>query len=420
MKIIVTAVGSTGDIQPFVALAEALKRAGHTVKVCSYDIYKKKFDKISVPFAAVGPPFDDQRVSDVRDTLKKLSPLKKLDYLVNEVFLYEGEKFYADSIEASRGYHFGICHSLDFIGQHVMMQNQIPWASVIFAPGIIPTTFRTPMHLPNLGRLGNRLSWKILEWIKAGFERKIEGYLYRLNGIRRKINAVGTFSPHLNLVACSGHVTPTYPDWPSNFVVTGAWFIRGGAYTPPPEVARFVEEGEVDVVFTFGSMAKAEGERVEQLFRQAVEKSPLRAIIQQGWTTVSQTRRESANLLFVDYNLPHGYLFGRSKIVVHTGGTNTVMEVCKAGAASIVVPQLPDQKYWATVLHRLGVASKPLLPKNLAAETLTSRIRRVLEDGEMLRKARELSLKIKAEEGTENAVRAIEEFVYKDPLRGGG
>lgn len=414
MKIIITAVGSTGDIQPFIALAEALKRAGHTVKVCSYDIYKKKFDKISVPFAAVGPPFDDQRVSNVRDALKKLPPLKKLDYLVNEVFLYEGEKFYADSIEASRGYHFGICHSLDFIGQHVMIQNQIPWASVIFAPGIIPTRFKAPMHLPDLGRPGNRLSWKILEWIKAGFERKIEGYLYRLNGIRRKINAVGTFSPHLNLVACSGHITPIYPDWPDNFVVTGAWFIRGGAYTPPPEVARFVEEGKVDVVFTFGSMSRTEGEQIEQMFRKVVEKTRIRAIIQQGWNTVSQIHRESANLLFVDYNLPHGYLFGKTPIVVYTGSANTVMEVCKAGAASIVVPQLPDQLYWATVLHRLGVGSKPLQPKNLTANTLAARIQRVLEDGEMLRKARELSRKIEAENGTENAVRAIEEFVYKN------
>lgn len=414
MKIIVTAVGSTGDIQPFVALAEALKKAGHTVKVCSYDIYKQKFDKITVPFAAVGPPFDDHRVSDVRDALKKLSPLKKLDYLVNEVFLYEGEKFYADSIEASRGYHFGICHSLDFIGQHVMIQNQIPWASVIFAPGIIPTAFNTPMHFPSLGRFGNRLSWKIWEWVKAGSERKIEEYLYRLNGIRRKINAVGTFSPHLNLIACSGHVTPVYPDWPGNFVVTGAWFVRGGAYTPPPEVSRFVEEGEVQVVFTFGSMARIEGEQIEQVFRKAVEKLQVRAIIQQGWNTVDPIRRESANLLFVDYNLPQRYLFGKSQTVVYTGGTNTVMEVCRAGAASIVAPQLPDQKYWAAVLHRLGVGSKPLLPKTLTAETLASNIGRVLGDGEMLRKAQELSLKVKAEQGTENAVRAIEEFVYKD------
>jgi UDP:flavonoid glycosyltransferase YjiC (YdhE family) len=99
MKIIVTAVGSTGDIQSFVALAESLKKAGHIVKVCSYDIYKRKFDKISVPFAAVGPAIDENRVGEVRDSLKQLSPLKQLDYLVKEVFLYRGKKFYDDCIE---------------------------------------------------------------------------------------------------------------------------------------------------------------------------------------------------------------------------------------------------------------------------------------------------------------------------------
>lgn len=413
MKIIVTAVGSTADIQAFVALAEALKKAGHTVKACSYDIYKKKFDKISVPFAAVGPPIDEVRVSEVRDTLKKLSPTKQLDYLVNEVFLYNGGRFYQDCVEASRGYHFGVCHSLDFIGQHVMMQNNIPWASVILTPGVIPTAYNSPLYFPNFGNVLNRLSWKLLDAFKARFERKIEEYLFHLNGLKRKINVLGTFSPNLNLVACSEHLNATYPDLPDNFKVTGAWYVKEGIFDPPDEIESFVENGKADVVFTFGSMKKEEGEKTVKLFLKAIELAKIKAIIQRGWDDSVVPRWHSVNVLFVDFNLPHHYLFRKANVVVHPAGAETTMEACKAGAVSITIPLFPDQKYWGKILHQAGVGSKPLLSKKLTPQILAGKIRRILKDERLSKNAAELAAKISEESGAETAVKAIEEFVYQ-------
>jgi sterol 3beta-glucosyltransferase len=412
MKIIVTAVGSTGDIQSFVALAESLKKAGHIVKVCSYDIYKRKFDKISVPFAAVGPAIDENRVGEVRDSLKQLSPLKQLDYLVKEVFLYRGKKFYDDCIEASRGYHFGVCHSLDFIGQHVMIQNQIPWTSVILTPGIIPTDYSAPLYFPNMGRFFNRTAWRILDKIKVDSERKIQHYLYQLNGVRREINALGTFSPYLNLVACSRHLKAAYRDLPENFVITGGWYVREGIYTPPTEIINFVENGPADVVFTLGSMEKEAGEKSSALFLKTIERTGIKGIIQQGWRG-DLPKQPSRNILFVDFNMPHHYLFRQAKIVVHSGGGETTLEACKAGAASITVPLLPDQKYWGKILHQIGVGSKPIAGKQLTPKLLANKIHIMLKNQERLQKAQALASKISEEEGTISAVKAIEDIVYQ-------
>lgn len=412
MKIIVTAVGTTGDIQAFVALAEALKKAGHTVKVCSYDIYKKKFDKISVPFAAVGPAINEKRISEVRDTLKNSSPLKQLDYLVNEVFLYHGDKFYNDCIEASRGYHFGVCHSLDFIGQHVMIRHQIPWASIILTPGIIRTAYGPPLHFPNLGRLFNRFSWMVLDRLKSDFERRIEQYLFGLNGLARKINALGTASPHLNLVACSKHLNATYPDLPENFIVTGAWFVREGIYHPPQDMLDFVRKDRADAVFSFGSMAEEEGKKTAGLFLEAIELAKIRAIIQQGWDG-NALHPPSPNALFVDFNMPHHYLFRQAKAVVHRGGAETTLEACKAGTPSITVPCFPDQKYWGNLLCRSGIGRKPVSPGMLSPALLAKEIQKALENRPMRERAEELGSKVRKESGAETAVKAIEDFVYK-------
>jgi sterol 3beta-glucosyltransferase len=411
MKIIVTAVGSTGDIQSFVALAESLKKAGHTVKVCSYDIYKRKFDKISVPFAAVGPVIDENRISEVRDNLKQLSPLKQLDYLVNDVFLYQGKKFYEDCIEASKGYHFGICHSLDFIGQHVMIQNRIPWASVILTPGIIPTDYSSPMFLPDMGKSLNRTNWYILSRVKSGSERKIQQYLSQLNGVGREINALGTFSPYLNLVACSKHLNAIYPDLPGNFVVTGGWYVREGIYNPPLEIINFVENGLADVVFTLGSMEKEEGEKHSALFLKTIELAGIKGIIQQGWAG-ELPKRPSENALFVDFNMPHHYLFRQTKIVVHSGGGETTLEACKAGAVSITIPVLPDQKYWGKIIYKAGVGSKPIISKQLTPKLLANKIHKTLMNRKMRQNAQTLASQVREEEGTKTAVKAIEDIVY--------
>ncbi|MCB0292678.1 MAG: glycosyltransferase [Calditrichaeota bacterium] len=411
MKILLTAIGSTGDILPFVALAEALKKAGHSVKVCSYNVYKSHFDKINIPFAAVGPALDLDKVGAVRDRLKRLSPFKQLDFLVNDVFLQEGEKFYNDFLVASQGYHFGVCHSLDFIGQQVMMENRLPWASVIICPGVIPTAYAAPMHVAKLGHWGNRLSWKLLGLVKGRVEKKIEDLLFGLNGIRRNINVIGTFSPHLNLVAASEFMGKTYPDLPNNFTVTGPWWVPENHYQPPGAIETFTSAGKADVVFTLGSMGRAEGISKKSLFMVAAQKAGVRAIIQKSWPGEMPDDLPD-DMLIVDYKMPFHYLFRQARVVVHLANSGTSIAACKAGAASVTVPHLVDQRYWAAMLYEQGVSRRPLPPKKLTPDRLAAEIRAALDDAVMAERAAALREAMQNENGTANAVKAIENFVY--------
>ena len=75
MKAILTSIGSTGDIQPFFALADELRRHGHQVVMASdgeEGIERFRNDTFDLVFTDLGMP----RISgwEVGKTIKKINP----------------------------------------------------------------------------------------------------------------------------------------------------------------------------------------------------------------------------------------------------------------------------------------------------------------------------------------------------------
>lgn len=88
MRIVLTTWGSTGDVQPFLALARKLSDAGNEIRVCTSEIYRERFTKCSVDFYAVGVPFDFDRMHRAMDKVVKIKdPLRSSILLVKEGIL---------------------------------------------------------------------------------------------------------------------------------------------------------------------------------------------------------------------------------------------------------------------------------------------------------------------------------------------
>jgi sterol 3beta-glucosyltransferase len=51
MRIVIPTIGSRGDIQPFIALAQGLTRAGHAVTLASHPVMKELIETHDVIFA---------------------------------------------------------------------------------------------------------------------------------------------------------------------------------------------------------------------------------------------------------------------------------------------------------------------------------------------------------------------------------
>ena len=58
MRIVIPTIGTRGDVQPFIALARGLQRAGHSVRVLSHPAMHGLVEAHGVAFAPIGPDVD--------------------------------------------------------------------------------------------------------------------------------------------------------------------------------------------------------------------------------------------------------------------------------------------------------------------------------------------------------------------------
>lgn len=199
-------------------------------------------------------------------------------------------------------------------------------------------------------------------------------------------------------------------DWSRSVYMTGVWFLdRSEQYEPPVALTQFLEAGETPICVGFGSMTDSSSEALTKIVFDAIAKVKQRAIILSGWGGLGKI--EIADHLqeqvFVIDSIPHSWLFSKVKAVVHHGGSGTTAAVCRAGLPSVVVPFFADQLGWAERSHQLGVSPKPIPRKQLAVESLAAAISIATSNSVMQQEAAQLGMKIRSENGVEQAVSII-------------
>ncbi|MFS0692834.1 glycosyltransferase [Streptomyces nitrosporeus] len=189
---------------------------------------------------------------------------------------------------------------------------------------------------------------------------------------------------------------PRPEDWPSRAEVTGYWWPpRPYGWQPPAELTDFLQDGPPPVFIGFGSMAPGHGERLSELVTAAVKRAGVRAVVQAGWAGLDGCGPDTLAI----GDLPHDWLFPRTAAVVHHAGAGTTGAGLRAGVPALPVPVMADQPFWASRLHRLGVAPRPLPFQDLTAETLGDAITSCLAEPSYRHRATELARGIAAEDG---------------------
>lgn len=418
MRIVLSTWGTTGDVHPFLALAERLLQAGHEVRVCTSEIYRERFAEIGVDFYGVGIPFDPDHFNQTMDQIVQVkNPLKSAILVAKEGILVGAEEWYRDCLKGMKGYDLAICHSADIPGQEAAIRHCLPWITVSYCPGFIKTAHEAPAPAPNLGALPNRLLWKLVEWLmRKQVDPLFNDFIAAIGGQKRElIGLKGMYSPELNLIAASPSISKPPPDLPKQHKFTGVWSLEEPADKVSPALQAFLDQGSRPLIISFGSMGGTKAIETTQILVEAVERSSQRAVIQAGWGNLG-CDCTSKDVLFVGY-VPHSFLFRQGCCVIHHGGAGTTASACQAGVPSIVIPHLADQSYWGNRLYKLGVAPKPLHRQNMTAKRLENRIDEVISSKSMAERARALGQKINTEAGLTCAVKFIEAFARQKGLR---
>lgn len=415
MRIALTTVGTTGDLQPFIALGLRLMARGHNVRIVSHPLYKTRVESMGIEFRASAPDISPELLNTVVERMiKTVSPIKVAKQALEDFLLLDAPVRFADCMRALEGCDLVVCHHADFAGQEAATRHGIRWANVILCPELVPTAKLAPFPFARLsfGETLNRTLWRLGnkalgEAIRPTVE-KLRAAAGRPAG---EPVAFQVFSPDLNLVATSRNVIPIEDDFPQDFPLTGPWFLDESAtFEPGAELRDFLAAGPAPVVVSFGSMGAGDGPKVAAIVVEAIKRSGQRAIVQKGWGGVETSN--DGQFHSVGY-VPHAFLFGVGSCVIHHGGAGTTAAACRAGRPQIIVPHISDQFVWARGIKELGLGPRMLPRWFLNPARLAKRIREVVGNPAYARRAEEVGALVRAEDGLGVAVAAIEELATR-------
>lgn len=415
MKIAIIAMGSRGDVQPYIALGKGLKISGYDVRLITHENFNQLVTSHGLEFYPVRG-----NVQSFLEDPENRKLLESGDFLAINARAAEATKSAAvswaeDSLVA--------CQEIDllisgvgglFLSIAIAEKLNLPLLQAYIFPFTPTKTFPAIVFPPSVDKLGGMFNWlshqlfRYIMWLgaRAGdrLARQQVLALPKTSFLKayRSLNSKG----YPILYGFSPSVIDEPSDW-SNSHITGYWFLdEEPTWEPPAALLDFLNNGPPPIFVGFGSMVSRNPEETANLVLQAIQLTGQRAILQSGWSGLSQ-RNLPSTVMMVD-SVPHSWLFPRVLAVIHHGGAGTTSAGLRAGVPSIVIPFFGDQPFWGRRLAKLGVAPDPIPRKRLTAERLAAAINEVLSNRKMRECAVNLGIKIRAENGVDTALKIID------------
>ena len=346
--VLLVAVGTAGDVYPFLRIARDLLARGHTVTLLGVSVHEDAAARAGVPFHAMGTEAQFQAALEHPDVWHPRKGFR---------VLWAGMH---DHVDALPEFIAGLpaeeplvmlAHPLALIGAGLARARR-PDLRIV-AAWLAPANLRTvhdpltigPLRIPRW----MPLAWRRWLWarVDAGLIDKVAvpdinaaRARYGLGTVRHFVDALQrTADAHLTLFPA--WYGATMPDWPAP-LAEGAFAL----YDPqldarlPAGLEDFLAAGPAPLVLTPGSgnrqaarwLARAL-EAAWRLGRRALVLTPLRG-------QVPATLPEG--VLWLPY-VPLRPLLPRAAALVHHGGIGTTAEALRAGVPQVIVPLANDQ-----------------------------------------------------------------------------
>ncbi|MDR3397382.1 MAG: glycosyltransferase [Pandoraea sp.] len=404
MRFAAATYGTEGDTRPLAMLCRALMDAGHEACLLADHATLGAANALGVPAVALagdikGAMQPDLAISKVVTGKRGFSNMASaLAHIANT----HAEAWLKEIVSTGRDCDAIIVSGLAaFVGLSAAESLGIKAIGTGLIP-ITPTAAFASPFLPPKWTPG---------FLNAGSQRFVNQMLWR--AFRQKTNAARAavcglaprqtlWTSHPMLYGISPSLVAQPDDWPANAQICGQWVSPAADWIAPPALSDFLAAGEAPIYVGFGSMAGFDHDKV--LGEMAVALASRRVLFYPGWSGVDVSRLP-ANFHVIG-DTPHDWLFPRTSLVIHHGGSGTSHSAARAGVPSVVVPFAGDQFFWADRLQRAGVAGAALNGRSLRASSLVSRIE-FAEKEQTRARARHLGARMRSEDGLRNAVTAI-------------
>lgn len=418
MKILITTLGSRGDVQPYLALAVGLQQAGHQVTLAAPQTFAAWIQSYGVAVAPVqfNPQEAMQKLGQTHGGLRAMSAMLKI--------IREGMSVAQEDVwQAAQNTDFFIQSATGMGAMEMAALRGIPVAFAYLFP-FAPTRSFPMFWLPfrfSLGGRYNLLTHKLMSRLLWRFGSSLNNQWRTRLGLRpwRSEKELFAYARSLNtpfLYGYSPSLLPPPADWDEQQQVTGYWFLTAVAdWQPPAALCRFLDSGPPPVYVGFGSMRLKNAKRQTHVVLEALALSGQRAILTTGWGGLKQGSAP-ATVCFVE-DVPHDWLLARVTAVVHHGGAGTTAAGLRVGIPSIIAPFGGDQWSWADLVVKAGVGLCVGSGQRLRAKRLAAAMETAVTDPTLRQRAKTFGDIIRAENGIGRAIQLIENHARIQEVR---
>jgi rhamnosyltransferase subunit B len=415
-RVVITTLGSLGDLHPYVAIALELKRRGHQAILATGECYRQYIESRGLGFRSVRP---DCGWLNEPETMRRYMHLRfGLIRLAHEMLFPLLREAYDDLLAAVEGADL-LVSQVPLSARLVAETTGMRWASTIHIPLFFfsacdqPLLPLAPSVMKGLRFLGPWL-WRPAFWISKRATRFVGKPWYDLRrelGLPRAsgINALGdSHSPALVLGLFSKLLAEKQPDWPPQSVVTGFPFYDGGLASLPSNLCEFLDAGPPPILCTLGTAVSTNAGKFFETSAAAAARLGLRAVL-----VVKEPSNRPASLpdgvIAIDY-APFTQLFPRVAAIVHHGGIGTTGLAMRTGRPMLVVPHSWDQPDNADRVVRLGIA-RMLWPHQYTSVRAACELHELLGNSVYSDFAAHIAEVMREEQGTTRACDALEHLL---------
>ncbi|CAG8498771.1 5016_t:CDS:10 [Scutellospora calospora] len=356
-KILFMAIGSMGDVLPFINLGVGFSRRGHNVIIAANRRFKDLIETRGFEFREIRWDMQEEwENTDAGRKMVKHSGSIILGPPAMFKFLNQGiQKAYMDAENVLSDIDFVILGTGSTYMYPECLVRNIPIAFVCFYPYASSKNYAGAIY----GQPFNSL-----QWLPFGMSAKIWSFV---DSIATYCSSVGGGAFEINHVpvlhTLNKHLIEIPPNPKNPFEVQIDYPYLSitdelESFVPPEDLVEWLSNGNKPIYFGYGSMHS---------FSDA--ESRVRV-----WLNLHKAI--SSGRIFIVGHVSHAWLFPRVSCVVHHGGAGTTHNVARAG-----VPHFADQPWWASILHYLNVAPNNGIPaQSVTSDKLYKALLKVLTD----------------------------------------
>lgn len=362
MRILILAVGSAGDVYPFIVIGQALRARGLEVTLMATANFQARVEAAGLQFVS-GLSQQELDASVLDPDL--WHPVKGFATLWKQMARHLPTAYAQQLALVKEAPTLIVASTLGLTGRLLQEAHGVPLVTVHLAPSCFltahDTSVRRGLHWPrSLPRWLVRVMLDLVE--RLMLDPVVRPAINRLRttlGLApvRRVMSRWLHSPQQVICAFPAWFAAPQPDWPPNTVCTGFPRMPASGRQLDPELRRFIDGGDAPLVVTPGSaMAHGGGfigralDAAHAMGRRVVVVTPYRAQLPEVLP---------ATVHHVGY-APFDMLAPLAAAFVHHGGIGTSATVLAAGKPQLIVPFAFDQPDNAARLRRLGVAASVL------------------------------------------------------------